>query len=77
MYKLFYKYRPAIISGLILIFLIIANFTSDALKDFFLGAGTGVALISFGKTLTEIKSKKRIDEYDTPLGNEEVATDKL
>lgn len=77
MYKLFHKYRPAIISGLILISLIIANFTSGALKDFFLGAATGVALISFGQTLGELKSENRTDKYHKPLGNEEVAADKL
>ncbi|MEO8413945.1 MAG: hypothetical protein ABI472_09810 [Ginsengibacter sp.] len=69
MYKLFYKYKPVIIKGLIFISLIIANFASGALSNFFLGAVTGAAMISFGQSLAEIKLKKQIDGYHAPLGN--------
>jgi hypothetical protein len=70
MYKLFYKYKPAILTGFILISLLIANFTVGSIKDFFIGMSTGAALISFGQSLRELKAKNEIKNYDEPLANE-------
>lgn len=67
MYKLYYKYKPAFISGFILISLIAANFTSAVLRDFFLGVATGGALVNFGQSLGEIKAKKKINHSDDQL----------
>jgi hypothetical protein len=70
MYRLFYKYKPVIISGFILISLIAANFTSAVLRDFFLGLATGAALVNFGQSLGEIKAKKKINHCDEQLVGE-------
>lgn len=69
MYRLFYKYRPVIVSGLILISLVVATFASNSIKDFFVGVATGAALLSFGQSLGEVQSKKQISGYDVPLDN--------
>lgn len=70
MSKIFFKYGSVIVSGVILISLLIASFVSGSIKDFFLGAATGAALISFGQTIGEMKSKKRVEEQDALLTKE-------
>ena len=54
----FLKYRGVILNCLILSSLVIAIILQDgALKDFFLGLGTGAALINFGRAIGDLKSK--------------------
>jgi len=54
----FLKYRDVIINGLILFSLATVIILHDsALKDFFLGLGTGAALINFGRAIGDSKSK--------------------
>ena len=50
------KYRNVILSGLILFSLIAALLTNgDALRSGFLGMGTGIALVSFGESISQMK----------------------
>ncbi len=70
MTRFFFKYRSVIISGLILIAVLIASFTSGTIKDGFLGLATGAALVSFGQNYwrneTEEKGRRtRSTIYET------------
>ena len=59
MQNAFYKYRPIIINGIILLALIIAMVCKDGnVKDFFLGLGTGAALVNFGLSIKLVKEKE-------------------
>lgn len=59
MYSTFLKYRSLVIKVLILFSLFgVAFAATDALKSTFLGAGTALALISFGESIIELKKKK-------------------
>jgi len=70
MHGIFYKYRQVIVSGLIVMSLIVANFFSaGSLRDFFVGMGLGVALVSFGQSIGDVKSKKRA-QFENKLSNE-------
>lgn len=59
MYSTFLKYRSLVIKVLILFSLFgVAFAATDTLKSTFLGAGTALALISFGESIIELKKKK-------------------
>ncbi|MDQ2862048.1 MAG: hypothetical protein M3R50_00105 [Bacteroidota bacterium] len=58
MNRFFSKYRGVVINGLILFSLVTAMILQDGtLKDFFIGIGTGAALINFGRAIGDLKSK--------------------
>jgi len=70
MYSTFLKYRTLIIKALILFSLFgIAFAPADALRSGFLGAGTALALISFGESIVDLK-KQNIDRDVSKLNNE-------
>ena len=65
MFRIFNKYKT--VSGLILLSLIIALLAPEgSIKSFFIGLGTGAAMVSFGNSLMEIKNKKS-DSYITTM----------
>ncbi len=65
MNKIFFKYKAIIINGFILISLITAMILQNgALKDFFIGMATGAALVTFGQSIAEVKSKAK-GNYET------------
>jgi hypothetical protein len=60
MNKLFFNYRPVIISGLILFSLLTAMILKNGdLKDFFIGVATGAALIAFGQSIVKVRSQEK------------------
>ncbi len=60
MSKLFFKYRAVVIAGLLLISLALSMFFKDGnLRDFLIGIATGIALVSFGQSLSIVKSKEK------------------
>ncbi len=70
MYSTFLKYRALIIKALILFSLFgIAFASTDALRSAFLGAGTALALISFGESIVDLKRDK-IAKDVSKLNNE-------
>ena len=69
MYSTFLKYRILIIKALILISLFGVALTSGALKSALLGAGTALAIISFGESFVELKKHKIVGDVSR-LNNE-------
>lgn len=71
MSRIFFKFRSVIINGLILVSLVTAMILQDgALKDFFIGLGTGAALINFGKAIGDLKSKNNTNYVEGHGGND-------
>lgn len=59
MYLIYSKYRNVIINGIILLALIVVGFIPESnLRDGFLGAGFCAALVNFGISMSELKSRK-------------------